>query len=110
MQNGLTEKLKNDYKKKGMQSQVFAGQENESLAWLNTNITPQKTAGAMDLREQMVETREWNVLRGIGCGTENVDSALMVLVVSWAVERELLPANTAWYMRKTSSARRPDLT
>ena len=40
MQNGYTEKLKNDYKKKGMQSQVFAGQENESLVWLNTNITP----------------------------------------------------------------------
>ena len=38
MQNGYTEKLKNDYKKKGMQSQVFAGQENESLVWLNTNI------------------------------------------------------------------------
>ena len=38
MQNGYTEKLKNDYKKEGMQSQVFAGQENESLVWLTTNI------------------------------------------------------------------------
>ena len=36
----VKEKLKNDYKEKGIQSQVFAGQENESLVWLNTNITP----------------------------------------------------------------------
>ena len=62
------------------------------------------------------------------------NNALMVLAVSWAVERERLPANTAWYavrwekghvlkgngfklswdfkhrIRKTSSASRPDLT
>ena len=51
VQNGYTEKLKNDYKAKGVQSQVFTEQENESLVWLNTNITPQKTAGIMDLLE-----------------------------------------------------------
>ena len=70
-------------------------------------------------------------------GTEYLgrhNNALMVLAVSWVVERELLPANMAWYtvrweighvlkgngfklcwdfehrMRKTSSAHRPDLT
>ena len=163
MENGYTEKLKNDYKAKGMQSQVFKGQENESFVWLNTNITPQKTAGIMDLLEQMVETRKWKVLRGIGggdgkcrlcktfdetvqhllagyeilAGTEYLvrhNNALMVLAVSWAVKRELLPANTAWYTvrwekghvlkgngfmfcwdfehrtKKSSSACRPDLT
>ena len=31
MQNGYTGKLKNDYNEKGMQSQVFAWQENENL-------------------------------------------------------------------------------
>ena len=58
MQNGYTEKLKNDYQAKGMQSQVFTEQANESLVWLNTNITPQKMAGIMDFLEQMVETQK----------------------------------------------------
>ena len=142
---------------------MFARQENESFVWLNKNITPQKTAGIMDFLEQMMKTRKWKVLRGIGgsdekcrlckkfdetvqhllagceilAGTEYLvwhNNALMVLAVSWAVERELLPANTAWYtvrwdtghvlkgngfklfwdfehrMRKISSACRPDLT
>ena len=64
----------------------------------------------------------------------NNNNNMMVLAVSWAIERELLPANTACYtvrkeeghvlkgngfkwcwdfehrMRKTSSARRPNLT
>ena len=44
MQKGYTEKLKNEYKEKSIQSQVFAGQENESRVWLNTIITPQKPA------------------------------------------------------------------
>ena len=162
MQNRYTEKL-NDYKEKRMQSQVFTEQANESLVWLNTNITPKKTAGIMDMLEQMVETWKWKVLRGIGggdgkcrlckkfdetvqhllvgceilAGTEYLgrhNHTLMILAVSWTVERELLPANTAWFtvgwekghvlkgdgfklcwdfehrMRKTSSARRPDLT
>ena len=94
--------------------------------WLNTNITLQKTTGIMNLLEQMVETRKRKVLRAIGGGDEkcrlckNFDEtfqyllagceilvgiehlgrhniALMVLAVSWVVERELLPANTAWY-------------
>lgn len=163
MKNGYIAKLKNDYKKKAMQSQVFVRQENESPMWLNTNITPQKMAGIMDVLEQMVETRKWKVSRGIGgedgkcrlckkydetvqhllagceilAGAEYLrrhNNALMVLAVRWAVERGLLPDNTVWYtvrwekgqvlkgngfklcwdfeyrMRKTSSARRPDLT
>ena len=121
----VREKLKSDYKK-GIQSQVFAGQENESLVWLNTNITPQKTAGIMELLEQVVETWKWKMLCGTGgedgkcrlgkkfdetvqhllagcevlAGTEYLvrhNNALIVLAVSWAIERELLPANTAWY-------------
>ena len=51
-----------------MQCQVFAGQENKSLGRLNTNITPQKTAGIMDLLEQVMDARKWKVLRGIGSG------------------------------------------
>ena len=110
-----------------------------------------------------MDTRKWKVFRGIGAGDRKCrlckkfdetvqhllaeyeilagtkylarhNNALMVLAVSWAVERELLPANTAWYtvrwdtghvlkgngfklcwdfehrMRKINSACRPDLT
>ena len=47
---------------------MFAGQENENLVWLNTNITPYKTAGIMGLLEQVMETQKWKVFGGIGGG------------------------------------------
>ena len=66
MKKGYEESMRNKYKEKVMHSQVFVGQERESHMWLNLSITPHKTAGIMNTLEQMVETRKWKAMRGIG--------------------------------------------
>ena len=60
------EKLKNEYKEKVIQSQLFVGQKKESHMWLNLNTTSQKTAGIMNMSEQIVKTRKYKAMRGIG--------------------------------------------
>ena len=95
------------------------------MLWLHTNITPKKTSGILDTMEQMVETRKWKAVKGIGgddsqcrlcknhddtihhllSGCEVItgtdyprqhNNALMVLAVNWATEKDLLPASEAW--------------
>ena len=56
----------NEYEEKVTKSQVFVGQGKESHMWLNLNTTSQKTVGIMNMLEQIIETRKWKVMRGIG--------------------------------------------
>ena len=160
---GLGKIAETEYRAKTMQSSLWSGRDcREEHEWLTANVTPQKTAGVMNMLEQMVETRAWKEMRGLdasdgkcrlcgkytetvqhllsGCemlaGTEYLrrhNNALMVLAVSWAIKKGLLPEDTAWYrerwkkghvlegedaklywdfehaMRKETTARRPDL-
>ena len=120
------EKLKNEYKEKVVQRQVFVWQEGESHMCLNLNATPQKTAGIMNMLEQMVETQKWKALQGVGdtdgkgklrvqddetvqhvvgkCeilqGAENFsrhNNALIVLAANFAIGKGLLRESTIWY-------------
>ena len=60
-----------------MQSEIVSGYTEEDYGWLECNTDPKKTAAIFNMREQMIETRAWKNLRGIGeadicrlCGEE----------------------------------------
>ena len=51
-----------------MQSQYWLLQSNGLHQWLTKNIDSAKTAAIIELQEQMVETKVWKEIRGIGDG------------------------------------------
>ena len=110
---------------KKMQSKIPAGYTKVDYGWLNCSTDPRKTAAIFSMQEQMVETRAWKKLRGMGetdvcrlCGeaketvqhllsgckklaaTEYLrrhDNALKILAVEWGKREGLVAEKTAWY-------------
>ena len=129
-----TQKMKENYLQKVMQSDVWGKQNICSHKWLQRNLGSIKTASIVTMLEQMVETNAWKVLRGqidvsdmcrlckkhketvhhlvSGCTTlagkeylQRHNKALMVFAVSWAVEVELLPKGATWFKERWESGK-----
>ena len=66
MQTRYKKQPRSSFPEKSMQSQVLSGQDEENALWLQTNITPHKTSGILEMMKEMVETRKWRAVRGLG--------------------------------------------
>ena len=152
-----------NYKTKEQQSQFYQEQDDECHLWLRQNLHGRKTSSIMTILKQMVETRSWKAARGLvqngPCrvcherdGTiehlvarckvlvnskylSRHNRALMIIVVAWAKEYELVRGDMVWWykerweggmvlgnergklvldfdfhLRKIATARRPDVT
>ena len=140
----LWRKIKNMYKKgkmeermnllrqKEQQSNIWKEQDLICHIWLETYVSPVKTASIIQMMEQMAETRNWKRSRGLPvesnkcrvCGSynENVqhilsgckvlagneylirhNQTLMVFAVHWAKMKGLMVKDTRWYEEKWNS-------
>ena len=116
------------FNEKKMQSEIPSGYTEEDHGWLKCNTDPRKTAAIFTMQEQMVETRVWKKIRGIGevescrlcgeqretvhhllsgckiiAGTEYVrrhDNALKILAVEWGKKEGLISEKVLWYKEK----------
>ena len=59
--------MKDSYRKKELQSELYRKQHDEYNMWLKQRLEPRKTGAIMNLQEKMVETRVWKVSRGLTC-------------------------------------------
>ena len=63
---GKIEQRKECYATKQLQSEIWKIQESDSFQWLQLGLNPEKTSAIIQMCEQMVETKYWKKIKGLG--------------------------------------------